>query len=606
MISTHLPAQKVKYKDLYVLLSANDFEQGEPFLRRFIVNDPEHANANMYMGRLYEYKFSQLDVLKETVEFTAYCDSAVFYYRQAYSFIDEKEIKKNDDYYQEYSRRDLRTGKFGVKVTDVKFDLEKRIDDTENLAKNVKSLKSNFDNSISNYSKAESIFSHLVDEYVSIAALMLKSDDTDIDSLKLIGESYHEFTNDFSSYKQDILLIPRAGYRQELATKYVDGLVKVASPDFYADQVNVYDFKSWTDKISKVIIDDIRPLKENLATYDQQLDDLYKQVTVDSMMVENELAGLAEKMLFEQLNNYDSSPLPSLIFNFKVDEITYYSVRNHAISNGTLDSSNVDIQLEVYRDLFEKYKWVEKAYNDLAKVNVVEKADLYSEFVTIRFGDINGLVSYLAEKGEEVNNQKSYFVKKIEELEKIARWGIHENDSIPLFTSDSLNIFRNDSSYVYKTLTIDTLSAGYVITGFKNEDDKLKNFSSIIGFDRLVDTLYVKPLKFKIDTMSVSDATGRSQLYSRNENEIDGLIYVIQVRSEGTPYSTFEITNLLPETGIKWSATFNNPFSIIDLTIDINTDLIVLKMGNVAEDGQSTEVENLVFNFEGKLLLTGN
>ena len=52
MISTHLPAQKVKYKDLYVLLSANDFEQGETFLRRFIANDPEHANANMYMGRL--------------------------------------------------------------------------------------------------------------------------------------------------------------------------------------------------------------------------------------------------------------------------------------------------------------------------------------------------------------------------------------------------------------------------------------------------------------------------------------------------------------------------------------------------------------------------
>ena len=40
--------------------------------------------------------------------------------------------------------------------------------------------------------------------------------------------------------------------------------------------------------------------------------------------------------------------------------------------------------------------------------------------------------------------------------------------------------------------------------------------------------------------------------------------------------------------------------------IDADTNLIVLKMGEIEEDGTNNEIENLIYNFEGKLLLTGN
>jgi hypothetical protein len=439
-----------------------------------------------------------------------------------------------------------------------------------------------------------------------MAALMLKSNDSDIDSLREIGEYYLSFTNNFLVYERELRSIPRSGYRQQLTTGTIDGLTQVASADFYADEVNVYDFKSWSDEVSKVIINDIRPIKENLPVYDQQLDDLYKQVTVDSMTVENELANLTEKMFFEQLSNYDPNPLPALVFNFKVDEITFYSFRNHAYNNGHLDTANIDLKIRAYKDLFEKYNWVENAYHNLAKINVAEKSDLYSDYVTKRFGDVNGLATYIAEKGEEVNEKKSDFVSEIDELEEIARWGIGANDTIPLFTVDSTSFFIDSLTVGYKTLTIDSLAMGYVVTGLQKADNKIKNFSSIIGFDRIVDTLYTKPLDFKIDTISIAAVRGWSQSYPRLNEGDHGFIYVTEVQSESGPYSNFQISNLLPDTGIKWSSSFENPFTIIDLRIDTNTSLIVVKMGELAEDGETKEVENLVFNFDGKLLLIGN
>ena len=176
----------------------------------------------------------------------------------------------------------------------------------------------------------------------------MKSTSSDVDSLKRIGQAYENFIKAFQSYRQTLNSVPSSEYNQKLVKKFVEGLSEIESPDFYANEIKVYDFKVWSDKTAKDIVEVIGPMKSNMSEYDRQLDELYRQVSDDSMTVENELASLTEKMLFEQLKNYDSEPLPSLIFNFKVDEISYHSYFNHARKEGKLDSADIDFQINLF------------------------------------------------------------------------------------------------------------------------------------------------------------------------------------------------------------------------------------------------------------------
>lgn len=115
--------QRIKYKDLFVLLSAKQYAEAEPFLKKYLRDNKDNPNAHLYMGLIYEDKVSKIDILKETERYVSQIDSAVYFFGLASKGMTEKEVSKNEEWYQMYNRRDVRTGKFGVKHSDVILDL---------------------------------------------------------------------------------------------------------------------------------------------------------------------------------------------------------------------------------------------------------------------------------------------------------------------------------------------------------------------------------------------------------------------------------------------------------------------------------------------------
>ena len=101
--------QKVKYKDLFVLLNAKQFENAAPFLKKYLRDNTDNPNAYLFMGMIYQDKAAKLDYLKQTKELVNAIDSAVYFYEKASKGITEKELNRNDEYYQMYNRRDLRS-----------------------------------------------------------------------------------------------------------------------------------------------------------------------------------------------------------------------------------------------------------------------------------------------------------------------------------------------------------------------------------------------------------------------------------------------------------------------------------------------------------------
>ena len=81
--------KKVKYKDIFGLLSTKQYEAAEPFLKEYL-KENEDPNAYLFMGIVFQEKSGKDDILRQTPLAIAHMDSAISFYQKAYQTITDK------------------------------------------------------------------------------------------------------------------------------------------------------------------------------------------------------------------------------------------------------------------------------------------------------------------------------------------------------------------------------------------------------------------------------------------------------------------------------------------------------------------------------------
>jgi hypothetical protein len=458
--------QKVKYKDLFGLLSSKQYEQAEPFIKRYLKDNDDNPNAFLYMGIIFQEKAGKNDVLKQTASAIANMDSAILFYDKAYKTITEKEVKRNDEYYQMYNRRDLRTGEFGVKLSDIQFDLEKKKEGLREKIDKVKMVKYYFDLSDTLYRRSNRLFKSVQDAYPGEKEFLLRADENTLKSLATLAIRFDSSTKAFDNYKSSVTLLGKIGYNQTMTLNDIVNFKKdgVTGADFYQDDLQVWNYKKFAETAKTTIEKEVMPMQESLITYDIEINKLREKLNQDSVSVKNDLTKLIDQLLMAQLKKFDPDPLPMDIFSLKVADLEY---KSSLLEDKSLrDSADVKFQLKLLDKEFDQLNKLSTAADKLLAKDIEAGIQNYSHFVSNTYS--NGIVlnSYVKALHEYADREMR---KKNEDLafrKKALNWLINGQDSIPLINGVDRSKFKPlvvvDDKYTDGLVYTDSLNAtGY-------------------------------------------------------------------------------------------------------------------------------------------------
>lgn len=472
LISLVTPAfsQKIKYKDIYALLSTKQYEAAEPFLKKYLKENTDNPNAYLYMGIVYQEKSAKDDILKQTRRMIALMDSAIMSYDKAYKSVTAKEIKQNSEYYQAYNRRDLRTGEFGVKLSDIQFDLEKRMEGLRERIDRVKMVKHYFSLSDTLYKRSNALFKDIQSKFPGEKEFYLRADEETLKSLTALSLRFDSCIHAFEQYKSSLTLIGRVGYNQTLTLKEITDLKKDGSTtaDFLMNDLQVWNYKKFADRSKKAIEEDILPTRVHLVSYDIEINKLRDKLTKDSVSVKSDLTSLIDKLLMDQLKKYDRVPLPMEIFSLKIADLEY---RSSVLENKKrTDTTDLHVSLNL---LNKELRALNKLDSIAVKLSSSEDLDSrvtdYAYFVKNTFATPAVLKSFIGGLRDYADREKVIKEKRLAVKKESLRWMIHGADSIPLFMTGSRSRFKPlivmDEKYTAGLQYLDSLSpTGYLCT----------------------------------------------------------------------------------------------------------------------------------------------
>ncbi|MBL7871283.1 MAG: hypothetical protein JNM78_06715 [Cyclobacteriaceae bacterium] len=574
-------AQKVKYKDLIELLNAKQYEMAEPFLKRYLQSETDNPSAYLYMGIIYQENSSKNDILKETETLLNNIDSAIFFLNKALPMLTEKEIKRHDENYQVYVRRDPRTAEFAIKQSDIQLDIETRVKALKEKKEKLKPLKSNFLQAQKLYEKANVLFKAIQEKYASENEMFLRSEESLLAELNTLSLVFDSCQLAFKNYKTILPELGKTGYNQQQALLKIDDFKKdgLTTTDFMLSDLKVWDYSGWVKKSVETIQKEIVPMRDQLVAYDVEINKLREKLKKDSVSVKNELSKLADKLPYIQLNKFDTNPMPAELFSMKIVELEYLS---GLIANKHLhDSASVIVRMNCIKSEITTVRKLDSISSHLAARNFEAAAMNYNHFISRAYGTTAVLRSLVKTTKEYANRERARKESELTRATNALKWVIAASDSIPLFMEVQEARASKPVVIVPESFTI----------GLKYKDSLAVGYLYSITPSRIPDvgtTFPVDAPNFKKRSLPIIKGLG---VQEANEVYI-ALIYSQNKVKEGFPAT---IARVNKATGLAWAINYKFELTPTELLYTASTGELTIKT-----TGTNGESQIVVIDQKGK------
>lgn len=559
--------QKVKYKDLYELLRTKQYETAEPFLKRYLTENDDNPNAFLFMGIIYQEKAAKEDFLKQTEGELTEIDSSIYFFTKATATIDDREIRKNKEYYEAYNRRDLRTGEYGVSLSDVQFDLQKRLESLKERSDLVKNAKRFFVAMQLNYDSAQKIYATLQGIAPNEMKFYLRADDGTLLALETLSMRGDSAVQSFNAYKGKAAGLGHAAYNQMLDLVPISNFAQdgTTSADFYQDDLKLWDYKKFADNAHKTIQDEIQPMEKNLLEYDIEINKLREKLTTDSVSVKNDLTKLIDKLFIAQLKKYDPDPMPVDLFALKVGELEYKST---LIEDKKLrDSANVFLQLKLSQGELAEVIHLDSIATKLANRNLDEDVKDYEPFVKNTFHSADLLKGYVRTVKDFADREYASKQEEVANKKKGLDWLIDGNDSIPLGSG------VRTARFLPMTTVNETYTAGLY---FADSVRSARGYFYTINPSRLV----AVKVRFPIDSVDMKrNLTDSIKMFSAADAQGQIFFVMLSLGSKVGAIYPATLCKIYRSDGLAWSSNIKLAAKPEDLVLDQDSGSVKITYG---------------------------
>ncbi len=532
-------AQKIKYKDLFVLLRAKNYKDASSFLRNYVIANPEHPNANYQMGLMLEFKIKELDLLKESDAIVARADSAIMYFDKAYAYITPKEVKKhNDDYYEFFKRRNLRSGKFEVILSDVQLDIENRKAQLAENKKNVEEIKVFFNNGIRQYDFACTLYDSLKFSFKNELILSLGATDTTVslitemiilyDSSFVNFKKYKSLKKEFESTTNDVIIDIKP------ILDFSDGASSI--PNYFGSKISLSDFKTWGLK-QQELINERKQFIIDVINYDASLDELSSKLISDSVALSSEILKKITASEIKTLREIDSESWLLHLFDYKISQLSFSSLWMDW-HNQYADSLDVGGQLNYLSKIAKQFEDINVLEKNLKEIDLSLFAQKYHQFIKERFGNDDGVLDFINAQKSLLATEKQRVIKLDSILHERDKWGYLSNDTIPLFIT-------NDSLATNRTFYVDSLEDRLIrVLGLKVGEQNQLYFTSIPS-SRNVDSLFY----FETDLSSLA-LNSANFIFEIENPTVESYVILIGILKEEE--CNLDLARLTVNGGFEW------------------------------------------------------
>ena len=343
----NVDGQKIKYKELFPILDAKNYAEGGPQLIAYLASlKKDEANPNLQMGLMLEDRFLNYDIISDSSNIYASGDSSVLYLEKAKTLITEKELKKNDEYYQAFFRRDLRTGEFGIKVSDVHLDIEKKIESIKTRIADVRSINNSLNRIQAKYVGVNKMYLSLAASYEDFNSLLLSISADDQSKIGEIQNASAEVVSEAKSIQEIAQRLGSEKYKDEVEIKTIETFAKDGKEitDVKNGSITLWDYETWSRETSSEIRGGVGLFKTMITNYTADIRSkksrLKKSQEAEGLVVPGEIVASFEKY----------APNSDVLTLLKVEAFEARVIKNVdlQLNRALMDSTKIGAQLDIY------------------------------------------------------------------------------------------------------------------------------------------------------------------------------------------------------------------------------------------------------------------
>jgi len=400
-----------KYKDVFPQIIIAEEDNALELLNAFLINNLDHANANLRLAMIYASRYKAVDALREQEKALALAELTKVKFFKAGLVVTEKEIKRNGDYY---------LGMVNEGSVPSFFELSRLISQeseaVEEFIVKLPPIYHEFTMSVEKYDAAVKNYAEVVGSYASLKELYLLYDDElelKLGNLKMSYDSTKIYFDNYLALREQyqINAVQQSYTESPILVYRLDGLV--TQINFLQSNISLWNFSAWADSVNVVMHDKIDVLREELIANEKKLRAAVSEIKMASNTESFKVVNVDKSLIFNLLKyDYKNAIVPLLMYyefqqKFIIDQKrnTYYDTANIAM----------DRKLAYYSDMMYASKNGDSIITEFeARFDPIQ-LERHHEFIEMTFGGNEEMKSYMAKEKTKNGLMFSQQISKIKE-----------------------------------------------------------------------------------------------------------------------------------------------------------------------------------------------